>query len=216
MRTAVWEAASQIALRDCSKVPVGESQYIRFSWKGNSIPWRTFYKRFFASHEDLMSPWRDLVLLYIWEDARIEIIKSVPKNIQLSKDLSHQIPWSTECLTPPWSLRGCWRSIAVAARGSISAEADGKGLWCSVIGNSLGKCHFVVDISVRCSGLILVGILKEKFWGQLISKQSLYVIYIVLRRQPNNLVSLISEFFWPINCLNSFIFWNFFEAWNRL
>ena len=34
--------------------------------------------------------------LNIWEDARIEIIKSVPKNIQLPKDLSHQILWSTE------------------------------------------------------------------------------------------------------------------------
>ena len=33
-------------------------------------------------------------------DTRIEIIKSVPENIQLSKDLSHQILWSTECLTP--------------------------------------------------------------------------------------------------------------------
>ena len=31
----------------------------------------------------------------------MEIIKSVPKNIQLSKDLSHQTPWSTEGLTPP-------------------------------------------------------------------------------------------------------------------
>ena len=30
MRTAAWEAASQIALRDCSKAAVGESQYIRF------------------------------------------------------------------------------------------------------------------------------------------------------------------------------------------
>ena len=30
-----------------------------------------------------------------------EIIKSVPKNIQLSKGLSHQIPWIKECLTPP-------------------------------------------------------------------------------------------------------------------
>ena len=104
VRTAVWEAASQIALRDCFKVAVGESQHIRFSWKGNSIPWRTFYKRFFPSHEDLMSPWMDLVVLYIWENARIEIIKSVPKSIQLSKDLSHQIPWSTECLIPPWTL----------------------------------------------------------------------------------------------------------------
>ena len=30
MRTAALEAASQIALRDCSKAEVGESQYIRF------------------------------------------------------------------------------------------------------------------------------------------------------------------------------------------
>ena len=30
MRTAAQEAASQIALRDCSKVAVGESQYISF------------------------------------------------------------------------------------------------------------------------------------------------------------------------------------------
>ena len=30
MRTTAWEAASQIALRDCSKAAVGESQYIRF------------------------------------------------------------------------------------------------------------------------------------------------------------------------------------------
>ena len=30
MRTAAQEAASQIALRDCSKVAVGEGQYTRF------------------------------------------------------------------------------------------------------------------------------------------------------------------------------------------
>ena len=30
MRTVAWEAASLIALRDCSKVAVRESQYIRF------------------------------------------------------------------------------------------------------------------------------------------------------------------------------------------
>ena len=30
MRAAAREAASQIALRDCSKVGVGENQYIRF------------------------------------------------------------------------------------------------------------------------------------------------------------------------------------------
>ena len=30
MRTAAWEAASHIALRDCSKAAVGKIQYIRF------------------------------------------------------------------------------------------------------------------------------------------------------------------------------------------
>ena len=59
-------------------------------------------KRFSASYEDLIS-WRNLMLIWIWGDARIVITNSVPKNIQLSKDLSHQIPWSTECLTPPWT-----------------------------------------------------------------------------------------------------------------
>ena len=64
MRTAAWEAASQIALRDCSKVAVGESQYIRFRWRRSSIPWSThFTKGFFVSLEDLISPWRDLALL---------------------------------------------------------------------------------------------------------------------------------------------------------
>ena len=37
-RTAAWEAASQIALRDCSKAAVGESQYMKFWWRGTSIP----------------------------------------------------------------------------------------------------------------------------------------------------------------------------------
>ena len=41
MRTAAWEAASQIALRDCSKAAVGENQCIRFWWRGSSIPWGT-------------------------------------------------------------------------------------------------------------------------------------------------------------------------------
>ena len=63
-RSAAREAASQIALRDCSKAAVGESQCMRFWWKGSSIPWTTqFTKGFFVSHEGLMSPWRDLVLL---------------------------------------------------------------------------------------------------------------------------------------------------------
>ena len=50
MRTAAWEAASQIALRGCSKVAVGESQYIRFWWRGSSVPWSThFTKGFWGS-----------------------------------------------------------------------------------------------------------------------------------------------------------------------
>jgi len=64
MRTAAQEAASQIALRDCSKAAVGESQYIRFWRRGDfNIMKYPIYKRFFVSHEGLMSPWRDLVLL---------------------------------------------------------------------------------------------------------------------------------------------------------
>ena len=37
----------------------------------------------------------------------MEIIKSVPKNIQLSKDFSHQIPWSRVPQSTLNSLRGC-------------------------------------------------------------------------------------------------------------
>ena len=97
--------ASQIALRDCSKVAVGESQYW---WRGSSILWSTHFTkgfllimRIWCHHEGIY-----LVLLWMWGDARTEIIKSVPKNIQLSKDQSHQILWSTECLPPPWTLSG--------------------------------------------------------------------------------------------------------------
>ena len=51
MRTAPWEAASQIALRDCSKAAVGESQYIKFGekWKWSRIwlfatPWTVAFQ----------------------------------------------------------------------------------------------------------------------------------------------------------------------------
>ena len=57
MRTIAWEAASQIALRDCSKSAVGESQYIRLLVKGEFNTMKhSFYKRLFVSHEDLISP----------------------------------------------------------------------------------------------------------------------------------------------------------------
>ena len=38
MRTLAQEPASQIALRDCSKASVGESQYIGLRGRGSSVP----------------------------------------------------------------------------------------------------------------------------------------------------------------------------------
>ena len=64
------------------------------------------------------------MLLQIQADARIEVVTSVPENIQLSADLS---PDSLEHRGPHSSLhspRGCRGSPATAARGSVSAEAD--------------------------------------------------------------------------------------------
>ena len=65
----------------------------------------------------------------------MEKTKSVPKNIQLSKDLSHQVTWSTVPHFILNFLRGCGKTTAIGAWGSISAEADGKCLCCSVVGN---------------------------------------------------------------------------------
>ena len=47
MRTAAREAASQIALRNCSKGEVGERQYIRFWCRGSSIPRSTQFTKGF-------------------------------------------------------------------------------------------------------------------------------------------------------------------------
>ena len=56
MRTAPQEAASQIALRDCSKAAVVESQYkVLLKGEFNTIK-HSFYKRSFVIHENLMSP----------------------------------------------------------------------------------------------------------------------------------------------------------------
>ena len=48
---------------------------------------------------------------------------------------------------PPSSLNslGLLKATAIAAWGSVSMEADGRCLCCSVVGNALGKCQFVVD-----------------------------------------------------------------------
>ena len=51
VRTAAWEAASQTVLSELSEMLLqsgsGESQYIRFWWRGRSMPWSTqFIKDF--------------------------------------------------------------------------------------------------------------------------------------------------------------------------
>ena len=45
MRTAAWEIAPQLVLRDCSKEVVGKGQYIRFWWRGNSMPSSAYFTR---------------------------------------------------------------------------------------------------------------------------------------------------------------------------
>ena len=57
MRTAAREAASQIALRDCSKDCSGGNTINKVLVKEefNTMK-RSFYKRLFLSHEDLMLP----------------------------------------------------------------------------------------------------------------------------------------------------------------
>ena len=70
-------------------------------------------------------------------------MKSVPENTQSSKELSHQIPWSTECLTPPWTPSKGVEDQQLQ-QGSISAEAD-------------GKCLVVTGNAVQFSSVQLLG-----------------------------------------------------------
>ena len=58
MKTAAWEEAPQIGLRDCSKEALrGESiiYKILVKWEFNAIM-HLIYKRFSAAQEELMSP----------------------------------------------------------------------------------------------------------------------------------------------------------------
>ena len=56
MRTAAQEAAPQIALRDCSKRAVGGRSIYKILVNGEFDTIKhSFYERFSASHEDLMS-----------------------------------------------------------------------------------------------------------------------------------------------------------------
>ena len=47
IRTAAWETAPQIALRDYSKEAVGEGQYVRFWWRESSVQSNAYFTRDF-------------------------------------------------------------------------------------------------------------------------------------------------------------------------
>ena len=61
---------SEIALRDHSKEAVMEGQYRRLCWRRSSVQFSSikhaFYKRFSASHQELLSAWRDLMFLLLF------------------------------------------------------------------------------------------------------------------------------------------------------
>ena len=80
MRTATQEAASQIALRECSKAAVGEGQYIRFWWRGSSIPWSIHFTKGFLLVTRIWRHHEGFNASLDMRRKRVEIIKSVPKN----------------------------------------------------------------------------------------------------------------------------------------
>ena len=63
IRTAAREAASQTALRDCSKVAVGKVSIQSSGEGGVQYHEALILQKVFVSREDLMSPGRDLLLL---------------------------------------------------------------------------------------------------------------------------------------------------------
>ena len=198
VRTAAWDTAPQIALRDCSKETVGGRSIYKFPVKvefntiesekkvlisqscptlsnpidcspssssvhgisqarilewivisfssGSSWPLRTHFTKGFllVTGSDAtmkgLSAFLDMRKWNHWDH------KIIFQNTQLSKELSHQIPWITECLTLFWTPSwGVARSTATAAQGSVSAGADGKDSCCLVVGKALGKCQIVAD-----------------------------------------------------------------------
>ena len=56
MRTAAWEMAPRITLRDCSTEAVGKFSTDDFGEGGVHTIKHSFYKGFSASHGELMSP----------------------------------------------------------------------------------------------------------------------------------------------------------------
>ena len=122
MRTAAWEAAPQVALRDRSKEAVGGSQYIRFWWRGefNTIK-HSFYKRFSASPASLVA----------------QLVKNPPAVHEWSCLVVSDFatPWPVACQAPPsmgfFQARALeWVAMAFS-RGSSWAR-DGTQVSCIV------------------------------------------------------------------------------------
>ena len=147
MRTAAQEAASQIALRDCSEVSVGESQFIYwFWWRGSSIPCSTHFIKGFLL---VMRIWCHHEGIYCF--SRYEEMQGLRsqtlflKTSNCLKTCSTRFPEAQNASLHPESPQGLLKVNSQAAWGSISVEADGKCICCSVVGSALGKCQFVVD-----------------------------------------------------------------------
>ena len=75
----------------------------------------------------------------------MEIIKLFLKTSNYLKTCPTRFPGAQSASLHPEPPRGLLKAKAIAAWSSVSIKADGKCLCCSVIGNALGKCQFVVD-----------------------------------------------------------------------
>ena len=106
MRAAALEAASQRALRDCSRAAAGKVHRESLAGGGVQCHEALNLLKVFCQSQRSDVTMKGFSASLGRGDARTEIIKSVPKSIQPSKDLSHQIPWSTEHLTPPCMPQG--------------------------------------------------------------------------------------------------------------
>ena len=139
MRTAVQETAPHTALRNCSKeverwkvntCDFGEEEVHAI----NLLP----YKRFSASHKELMPPWRCSAFLDMKRGK--DWAHKISSWKYLSKDLSRQFSWSTKCLIPALHTE------------LLSWRVEGQQLQqCRVqspqrqMTTALGKCLSVVD-----------------------------------------------------------------------
>ena len=148
MRTAAWETAPQIALRDGSKQAMGEGQYIRFWWRGNSMKSSAYFIR------DFLLVWViDVIMKGFSAFLDMRRCKDWNHGISswkyLSEDLFHQIPWSTAPWSPPWMPSGVLKVNSCSSIGFSLHRGRGQmplsfGHW-----HDLGKCQLVVDTSYQ-------------------------------------------------------------------